>query len=741
MHIEHINRINLIGDSLSDRGEAFHRKIFFSLFSFSVLAGLKGSSPKGRFTNGLTWSDALITMLKQQLFIDKHPGRKDSGTSLADDIITGNLDVIDDVNLGNYKHARANYRDFINTFCEGGLTSHNYFGKFTWNIILYFSRMLLSNLDQQRQRLIAEDEFRGITDEQKETTLTIEWSGANDLFTVNSEPTEQEALDAVNARLDNIEKLLAQGYKNFVLFSLPDLALTPRYQSDKKTDEDRANATRVANYFNAELKQKIKALKKKYPDAAIDVFNINETFSKIYQDPAFYGFDPEKKKTPFKSSKDFNVNGDNTSHADGYMFWDDVHPTMHMHSLLANEFYAKFIYHGYGVNLARSEEDLPHPPHNHSQIYLYIKDAQLHARVYHKALPEDCVIDHGEIDSPSAASAYHLHQVQGTWVLEYYRRKESGPVPFSIDKIPGLQAAIAADDQDQIDQLIKAFHQQRRHHPVEDINLEANDQLSSELIEKHKQEISDMMPGLAAKRVSLSEQIFEYLAHQCPCFPTKQKYEITAPGPKRPSLVDQFRTAYADQWFSDQARYGIFRVFARRTIYHRDPNLTLERIFRHALNEKGHRSRAALEALGWIDKSGKLTKAAENNPELKAAMASVSIAYTKPVFKPEFTADTIEKDLVEHFRHAYEDKFSQEQGKYGPLRFFLKSNIHHLDPNLTLNQIFEHALTGQGGRTRAVIENLGWINKDGALTEKARSNPILSEYFQAEHQTNISLQV
>ena len=68
-------------------------------------------------------------------------------------------------------------------------------------------------------------------------TLVIEWSGANDLITVNLHPNIKTAQRAVNARIENIEKLIEQGYQHFVLINLSDLSLTPRYQNKKVTSE------------------------------------------------------------------------------------------------------------------------------------------------------------------------------------------------------------------------------------------------------------------------------------------------------------------------------------------------------------------------------------------------------------------------------------------------------------------------------------------------------------------------
>lgn len=113
--------------------------------------------------------------------------------------------------------------------------------------------------------------------------MIIEWSGANDLLTVNAEPTLIEADNAVNARIANLEILIQQGYRNFVLVNLPDLSLTPRFQA--KTRKEQENATKCSEYFNDQLADKAKQLIEKYKDLNIplnlSIFDANTPFKNI----------------------------------------------------------------------------------------------------------------------------------------------------------------------------------------------------------------------------------------------------------------------------------------------------------------------------------------------------------------------------------------------------------------------------------------------------------------------------
>lgn len=344
-----ISRFIIMGDSLSDRGSMYNRQILGCL-PMSYFSGLAGRSPQGSFTNGFAWSDDLCAMLASDFIIDEllAEGKLDK-TDIADAVINGDLRIkkridaaytLDEDQWIEYKGL-----NFVRSYCEGGLMAHDYSWQPSTNPGRFFSRIILSTLGKMRKELIADDKKQQISAEEKAETLVIEWSGGNDLITVNAKPTLLEAKRAILARVKNIEKLIEQGYKNFILFNLPDLALSPRFVA--LSDKKRQNGHDCSMFFNDQLFQASQYLKAKYPDCSIDVFGISEMMTDAYNNPEKYGLDRNKLHIPYTKSADFAMQEDGTSPAKGYMFWDDLHPSADVHAYLAERFYMKYslIYH------------------------------------------------------------------------------------------------------------------------------------------------------------------------------------------------------------------------------------------------------------------------------------------------------------------------------------------------------------------------------------------------------------
>jgi phospholipase/lecithinase/hemolysin len=366
-----IQHIIMMGDSLSDRGTLAKRKLL-GLLPFEKLSGLEGKSPKGRFTNGYVWSDAFATKLANELIIESLKKRGERATDIADDVITHSPLVERKLNYYDLDHDQyVEYDkslDLVRNYDEGGLTAYNYDGK-PGPIRRVIEGKILANLDAKRKKLLEDDEYRAINQDHKNKSLIIEWSGANDLITINdgvyelkegkiSKEVEVEIEHAVQARINNVRELAKNGYRNFVLFNLPDLSLTPRFQTGKGKDS-KEGAQKASEHFNQVLKQESRKLKReltsKYGDVELDVFDVSSVFSDAYENPNKYGIDEDKLTTPYTKSNDFEIKKDNTSPAKGYMFYDDVHPTEDVHEVLAQKFYDSKIFKKYQMQ-APSED-------------------------------------------------------------------------------------------------------------------------------------------------------------------------------------------------------------------------------------------------------------------------------------------------------------------------------------------------------------------------------------------------
>lgn len=343
-----ISHIVMMGDSLSDRGTADKAEIL-GCIPMKWFAGLIGTSPKGRFTNGYVWADVISAFFANDFLIKDLKAKYGySNDDLADAIIAKEKGVIDslryDYNLENDLYVTFEGRDFIRSYDEGGLSAYDYSWRPSSSITRFFSRIILSTLEKKREKLLTYDEEHQVTGLQKEQTLVVEWSGANDLITVNAEPSIAEVDRAIKERVKNVEILLQKGYRNFVLFNLPDLSLTPRFQNKTgdSGDKARANAHKCVDYFNQELAKACEKFKTMFPHCYFDVFDINSFFVQAYNNPKDYGLDPNKLKQPFTTSPDFRILPNGTAPAKGYAFWDDIHPTADVHAVLGNEFYKKY---------------------------------------------------------------------------------------------------------------------------------------------------------------------------------------------------------------------------------------------------------------------------------------------------------------------------------------------------------------------------------------------------------------
>ncbi|KTD78757.1 SGNH/GDSL hydrolase family protein [Legionella waltersii] len=348
-----IRRKIFMGDSLSDRGTLDHLKLA-GFIPMSLVSGLSSKSPRGRFTNGFLWIDMVGASGIEQLEIDHwryHLGLKDTpveDADLADLILAKKLKRNREAfTLDDDKNILFNGARYIRTYCEGGATSADWKEKVTIKPANEGARLVVSNLADKREQLLNDDQRYKVSDQEKAETLVTEWSGANDLITVNSRPSREIADEAVKARIANIEAMIGKGYRNFVLMNLPDLGLTPRYV--RKGGEEQENASDCSKYFNQQLAAEVKKLQDKYQDVFLDVFDVSSLLTEVYQDPEKYKFKKELLSTPYTESEAFKKNQENPqeklegmSPSEGYMFWDDVHPTADMHAWLAEKYMEKY---------------------------------------------------------------------------------------------------------------------------------------------------------------------------------------------------------------------------------------------------------------------------------------------------------------------------------------------------------------------------------------------------------------
>lgn len=336
-----IKHIIMMGDSLSDRGTS-NKSTVLGCIPMSSLNGLKGKSPDGRFTNGLVWSDHVSAKIASDFTIKRLQKKWHlDDTDVSDAIICHDRRIVsairDNYSLDDDYFINYLGKVWVRSYCVGGLMAHDYSWMASSSLIRFFTRLIVASLDDLRKKVLKYDKKNHISYEQKAETLIIEWSGANDLVTVNAKPSIEEVDKAITARMDNIKKMIAAGYRNFIVMNLPNLSLTPRYQA--KSVEDQYLAKTCSDYFNTKLQEACEQLSDSYPHCEVNAFDVNFLFEMIYHNPEQYLLDKDKLKIPYNTSVDFDDPKDGTSHATGYMFYDDLHPSADLHALLAAYFY------------------------------------------------------------------------------------------------------------------------------------------------------------------------------------------------------------------------------------------------------------------------------------------------------------------------------------------------------------------------------------------------------------------
>jgi phospholipase/lecithinase/hemolysin len=165
------------------------------------------------------------------------------------------------------------------------------------------------------------------------------WIGSNDLLDIlTGAPPSDYAAD-ITAAVDNVDSaiasLAADGAKNFLILTVPDLGKTPDAIAGGPLVQAAASA--LAAEFDSALITGVDAV------ASLDSLNLStlNTYSlldAIVADPAMYGF--TNVTSPCVTGATDYVGGtacaSTLAAQNKYLFWDDLHPTAAGHAIVAN---------------------------------------------------------------------------------------------------------------------------------------------------------------------------------------------------------------------------------------------------------------------------------------------------------------------------------------------------------------------------------------------------------------------
>ncbi|WP_431281858.1 SGNH/GDSL hydrolase family protein [Humitalea sp. 24SJ18S-53] len=165
--------------------------------------------------------------------------------------------------------------------------------------------------------------------------LHVIWIGANDLAAIfRAEgidgPLAGQAIAQTTANVATLVNTLAErGAKRFLLVTVPDRGIVPRYALD--TPPIAANATQRSEALNAALVPAIRAIAEQR-GLELRVFDAFATYRAVVADPARFGL-VEARQVCWVG--DALGNGTQCAAPDRFFYWDPAHPTTVGHRILA----------------------------------------------------------------------------------------------------------------------------------------------------------------------------------------------------------------------------------------------------------------------------------------------------------------------------------------------------------------------------------------------------------------------
>lgn len=358
-----ISRMIIFGDSLSDSGNMDKRRLF-GLFPIPG-TGLDKSGD-GRFADGLVWPGFFALYWANQIFkkaIKNDTLRQKLWEKFVNGLIKpeNEVDILQHHLIRNYAEGGAtaatykilnsikddidnlsteSLKDILKEVKYGVEHPETLLSSIATDVKALGAQGIVINLAIERHQFlhneanILKDKTADEAKQLKDETLISLWTGANDLITVNTKPTKEEADTAINAIINHFKELQDNGYSQFVLFNLPDLTKTPFYQKqlDKGeiTTKELDDIREVIKYFNSRLEAECNKL-----TSTPKVFDVYNRFNEIYDNPEKYGFDPKLLKKPLSDNPDWKPEPGIAPAEDmGAMFWNDVHPTSKMQAIL-----------------------------------------------------------------------------------------------------------------------------------------------------------------------------------------------------------------------------------------------------------------------------------------------------------------------------------------------------------------------------------------------------------------------
>jgi phospholipase/lecithinase/hemolysin len=171
------------------------------------------------------------------------------------------------------------------------------------------------------------------------TALYTVWAGSNDVLDIANStetPVQQQASvqQAVNNEVGFIDGLVAHGAKDLVVMSVPDLGKTP-YETARPASD--ATSSALAQTYNTDLGAALQQIMASGA-ASVDYINTYAMLDAAATNPAAYGFTNVTQPVWNGNLTDSHSGTLAATGAaqNGFLFFDDLHPTAAGHALLAD---------------------------------------------------------------------------------------------------------------------------------------------------------------------------------------------------------------------------------------------------------------------------------------------------------------------------------------------------------------------------------------------------------------------
>ena len=176
--------------------------------------------------------------------------------------------------------------------------------------------------------------------------LYVIFIGGNDIRSARSildKSTARAVLDtSVQQIQTTLNTLLISGAKSFLIINAPDIGALPETQllSAMLNDPDMPDrATKLSKYFRNILDDAVESFEENRSIKVFD-FDLYKSFNKIIKKSARYGFTNNNEACFSTATLSFNVGCNYGANFNQYVFFDEIHPTAKVHSMIGKAFYS-----------------------------------------------------------------------------------------------------------------------------------------------------------------------------------------------------------------------------------------------------------------------------------------------------------------------------------------------------------------------------------------------------------------